>query len=44
MCLGGIIEDFIDTEYVWSMDFKKGIFNIAVDTKSTYFFKTQNIF
>lgn len=34
MYLGGIVEDFIDTEYIWSMDFKKGILNVAVDIKS----------
>jgi len=34
MYLGGIVEDFIDTEYIWSLDFKKGISNIAVDMKS----------
>lgn len=34
MYLGAIIDDFIDTEYLWSLDFKKGILNVAVDIKS----------
>lgn len=36
MYLGGIIDDFIDTEYLWSIDFWKGILNVAVDIKSKY--------
>lgn len=34
MHIGAIIDDFIDTEYMWSLDFKKGISNITVDIKS----------
>lgn len=41
MYLGGIVEDFIDTEYCWSLDFKKGISDIVVDTKSNFYFKAE---
>lgn len=37
MYLGGIVQDFIDTEYCWSLDFKKGISDIVVDTKSNLY-------
>lgn len=38
MYLGAIVDDFIDTEYLWSLDFKKGIMNVAVDIKSKFTF------
>ncbi len=41
MYLGGIVDDFIDTEYIWSLDFKKGISNIAVDIKSNTLLKIR---
>jgi hypothetical protein len=44
MYLGGIIEDFIDTEYYWSLDFKKGISEVVVDTKSNFMFKKRVLF
>lgn len=36
MYLGGIIDEFIDTEYLWSLDFRKGIMNVAVDIKKSF--------
>lgn len=44
MCLGAIVDDFIDTEYLWSLDFKKGILNVAVDIKSKYIFYCRVFF
>ena len=44
MYLGGIIEDFIDTEYCWSLDFKKGISEVVVDMKSNFMFKKRVLF
>jgi hypothetical protein len=43
MYLGGIIEDFIDTEYCWSLDFKKGISEVVVDTKSNFIYKKESL-
>jgi hypothetical protein len=38
MYVGGIVEDFIDTEFICSLDFKKQpVSNIAVDQKSNCF-------
>ncbi len=44
MYLGGIVDDFIDTEYIWSMDFKKGISNISVDSKSKFIINDRMFF
>lgn len=47
MHLGGIIDEFVDTDYLWSLDFKKGLSNVAVDIKSknnSYFRMLFSIF
>ena len=34
MCLAGIISDFVDTEYLWTIRLRKAIIQVAVDSKS----------
>lgn len=32
--LGGVIDDFIDTEHIWSLNINKPILNVCIDAKS----------
>ena len=33
-CISGIIHEFVDTEFLWSINIKKAILQIAIDYKS----------
>ena len=35
MCISGIINDFIDTEFLWTLKIRKAIIQVAIDYKST---------
>jgi len=32
--VGGVVSSFIDTDYMWSLNIKRPMNNIAIDTKS----------
>lgn len=34
MCISGIIHEFVDTEYLWSLNIKRAILHMAIDYKS----------
>lgn len=35
MSIGGIVSEFVDTEFFWSLKIKKAIIQVAIDYKST---------
>jgi hypothetical protein len=36
MSISGVINDFVDTEFLWSINVKKAILHVAVDLKSKF--------
>lgn len=42
MCISGIIHEFVDTEFLWSINIKRAILHMAIDLKSKHF-TTQKI-
>lgn len=34
--IGGIVSEFVDTEYLWSLNIKKAIYKVSIDFKSSY--------
>lgn len=36
MGIGGVINEFVDTDFLWSLNIKTAIFALAVDYKSNF--------
>ena len=36
MCISGIVNDFIDTEFFWTLKIRKAIVQVAIDYKSIH--------
>ena len=41
--VGGVVQDFVDTEFRWSINLGQAILHVAVDVKSKYLLKQRGL-